>query len=465
MSKSKKPTPPSSNNGASPANSCSSDCPLADYKLVKLLPDTADYKQYVNLASDSKEPTHGREVELVAHLDKPVAGITVYFKLIKDAKNKDGLPSRMQSTGLALSMQRDASVHSSVTDEKGIAKKAIKLGSFGGDKFKGIASLDSACKENAAGSVSSTWITIWRRLWYQLTHHKALTPPSMSSAETKFKKAFIDFVSEPAVTHEKAANGSVIVGSHNATEYHALHKNLHPGQSVHVIFCDQQIDGSPARNNTVEAEFTKKDDFIKGTAGGTYILFDPPLAGGTLFVSGTWENLHSGDKGTLTGTAGSVTKNIGLCSYNDKNFIKVSLPDNAKPTATHKVKVKVTLSVASGPWGGDGGTAPHNLIKISSDDTVHTMCVMHEIGHLINMGPMSYSVNCPDGFEYGDHTKMYKSNGAHCYSGGSLVSGKGSGGTCIMYHQLNTSCTLEYCSLCLPFVKAMSLETFKDLKK
>jgi len=144
--------------------------------------------------------------------------------------------------------------------------------------------------------------------------------------------------------------------------------------------------------------------------------------------------------------------------------MEVTLPKDAKPTATKKVKVKIKVTVSSGPWGGDGGTAPHNLVVISSDDTVHTMCVLHELGHLMNMGPMAYSVKCPPGFDYTDHTKMYESNGAHCYSGGILVAGKGKDGTCIMYHQLNTKCSLEFCDLCAPFVKAQALESFQDLE-
>ena len=98
------------------------------------------------------------------------------------------------------------------------------------------------------------------------------------------------------------------------------------------------------------------------------------------------------------------------------------------------------------------------------------MCVMHELGHLINLGPLETRVNCPDGFEYNDHTKLYESKGAHCYSGGTVHTDKygdtiGDNGTCIMYHQLNYDCSLEFCSYCAPFAKAMKLKKFKDLSK
>ena len=50
-----------------------------------------------------------------------------------------------------------------------------------------------------------------------------------------------------------------------------------------------------------------------------------------------------------------------------------------------------------GPWGGDGGTAPHNLIVIDSNDIIHSMCVMHELGHRMNMTPLAGSYKAPPG--------------------------------------------------------------------
>ena len=155
----------------------------------------------------------------------------------------------------------------------------------------------------------------------------------------------------------------------------------------------------------------------------------------------------------------------GVVEVSGDQYLIVQLPKDADPSAGKPVKVRLKVTVASGPWGGDGATAPHNLVVIDSDDTRHSMCVMHELGHLINMCPMSRNRNCPPDFEYTEHPKMYWSNGAHCWSGGTLVSSKGKNGSCIMYHALNTSCSLAFCEHCDPFVKAQKLESFNDLKK
>lgn len=441
-----------------------------DHILVKLLPNSGDYKQYVNLKSNSKEKHHGRFVEFEAHINKQISGITIYFNIIKHSDNKKSLPTRMQSSGLASSMKEEENILSATTNSEGIAKINIKLSSFGGDKFQAIASLDAECSPENKGNKSSSWITVWRKLWYQLTHHKDLTPPSMNSSISKFKNVFIEFESEPVITHNKEKNGSIIVGSHNAAEFHTYHNNLHPGQSVHIILCDEQIDGNPGITVESEAEFTGDTNFIHVTNSGTHIMFDPPLSGGKLLISGAWENSSTNKSGKLVDDSTKTTDNIGLFSYDNEDFVKIVLPKNAAPTLKNPVTVNISVIVASGPWGGDGGTAPHNLIVIDSNDTVHTMCVMHELGHLMNLGPLETRVNCPDGFKYEDHSKLYESNGAHCYSGGTLIKDSdgdkiGDGGTCIMYHQLNTNCSLEFCSNCAPFLKGMKLKKFKDLSK
>ena len=428
---------------------------LTALEIVEVTP-TKEIKQYVNLDASDKDNTLGRVHKFTAKINKKKKDIPIYFSFEPGKKNRANLHADLQAK-----IEKSAK-----TDEEGVAKAEFTLGRYGGDTFKILASLSSNLKHESATVKKSSLITVWRRLWYQLNHHKDVTPPSMATAKSKIKHVFIDFVSESPIKHTKAPKGKVLVGSHNAATYHALRKSKHPNRSVHIILCDQQIDGNPGLTNEVEVEFAKNTDHVLATKGGTYIMFNPPLqTGAKLFISGSWNNPKTGKSGTLTDDATKKTANIGVMSFHNKDFVKVELPANAGPTATDKVKVKVKVTVSSGPWGGDGGTAPHNLVVIDSNDTIHTMCVLHELGHLMNMGPMAYSVKCPPGFKYTDHTKMYKSNGAHCYSGGTLVGGKGKNGTCIMYHQLNKKCKLKFCDLCEPFVRAQKLEKFKDLDK
>lgn len=429
---------------------------LIPYELVKVTP-TKDVKQFINLPADAKDPTAGRKLKVEAHINKKEKDVPIYFDFKPGAKNDTKLtdPVKTEIT------------KSAKTNAEGVATAEFTLSRYGGDEFNVLASLSPDVKQDNVSKKESAKIVVWRRLWYQLNHHKDVTPPSMATSVSKFKKVFIDFTPETPVKHTLTAKGKVIVGSHNAATYHALRKSAHPARSVHVILCDQQIDAPAGLTNEVEVEFKKAKDYIEATKhADPRIMFNPPLqSGAKLFISGSWRNASTGKSGTLTDDATKTTKSIGLAKYNNKDFMEINLPADAAPTAAKPVKVKIKVTVASGPWGGDGGTAPHNLIVIDSNDTIHTMCVMHELGHLINMGPMSYSVNCPPGFTYADHTKMYQSNGAHCWSGGSLSGGKGKDGTCIMYHQLNTKCTLAFCADCTPFVRAQKLESFNDLKK
>ncbi|MBD3345256.1 MAG: hypothetical protein GF401_09365 [Chitinivibrionales bacterium] len=66
----------------------------------------------------------------------------------------------------------------------------------------------------------------------------------------------------------------------------------------------------------------------------------------------------------------------------------MELPKNAAVSLKEPVDIALRLTAASGPWGGDGGTPPNNLIVIDKNDTIHSMCIMHELGHLMNMVPL-----------------------------------------------------------------------------
>ena len=115
-------------------------------------------------------------------------------------------------------------------------------------------------------------------------------------------------------------------------------------------------------------------------------------------------------------------------------------------------------------------TAPHNLIVIDKNDTIHSMCVMHELGHLLNLVPLKDYYKCPPGFKYEDHKYRYEKmggSGSYCFFEHNMkksTSKRYVDGTCIMFHQLTTKCKLLFCECCGPFVKAQTLQKFNDLK-
>ena len=156
----------------------------------------------------------------------------------------------------------------------------------------------------------------------------------MNSSISKFKNVFIDFKAEVAITHSKAANGHVLVGSHNAADYHAYYKELHSGQSVHIILCDQQVDGSPRVLLDHKKEFissTGNINVTKNPENESYILVDPPLSGGKLLISGTWENASSKKHGTLTNDSTKVADNVGLVSYLYEDHVEIKTTQKSCP--------------------------------------------------------------------------------------------------------------------------------------
>jgi len=280
---------------------------------IEQVTPTADGEQYVNLDADPAKPELGRVHKIQAKINKKQKDVTVYFELAPDAKNNKSLDAKLEAK----------IAKSAKTNDEGIAELDFTLSRFGGDKFAVKACLTPDFKHPSASVVSSKEITVWRRLWYQLNHHKDIVPPSMTTAVSKIKDVFIDFIAETPIKHTKAAKGKVLVGSHNASTYHALRASAHNDRSVHIILCDTQIDGTPGLSNEVEVEFDKNNDYILATekTGKTYVMVDPPLqAGKKLFISGSWKNTHTGKSGTLSYDATKTTDSIGLVKPNNEHY-------------------------------------------------------------------------------------------------------------------------------------------------
>ena|GEM_PF-5634980 len=225
-----------------------------------------------------------------------------------------------------------------------------------------------------------------------LTHHEALTPPSMNTAMQNLRKVFIEWDAEPPFKHKLLGNGKVIVGNHNAAEFHSLLNSGKKDQCAHIILCDFQYDGLSGGKNittSADADFQSNSEILTlGKPDKTIEVPNPPVQkGAKLFLGGTWSNARTKKSGTLTDDKSKTSDDIGLATWLDEQDWKVDLPKNAAPSATSVVKVILDCTAASGPWGGDGGSAPHNLIVIDTDNTIHTMCVMHELGHIMNMTP------------------------------------------------------------------------------
>jgi outer membrane protein OmpA-like peptidoglycan-associated protein len=427
-----------------------------------------ELRQYVNVSGGKREGMEFHlEVEIEGAVDK------VYWKAIAgkgNSKRNDPAPGWMDSASnkpIALSGGM-GEWESAVIDGK--AKAVFCLGLAGGDEFVFEAGVEKGKKELEQKVIN------WRRLWYQLTHHKDITPPSMATAVKKLESVFIEFAKDSTVTHAKAPAGKVYVGSHNASEYHGMLATKHTGQCVNIILCDQQYDGIDAYGDNYMSEnrvtLTGSVDRIQLSSPADNLeILNPPLQkGAKLLLSSKWKNTVTGKSGTLTDDASKLDDDTGLARWLDKDFFEVTLPKNATPSGKTPVNVSLKATAAFGPWGGDGGTAPHNLVVIDKDDTIHSQCVLHELGHIINMVPFAGHYKAPPGFALGDHTHSYiKMGGAGSHCSWEIDATASSprenvNGKCIMFHRLNYECKLVYCPECEPLVKAQSILKFQELK-
>lgn len=442
--------------------------PKAAGKLKAFVHSTEkELKHFVNLPAG---PGTGKDIELEVEAEP---GVTkVYWKAVAGAKNSKRdkpAPGWVKPGAADAAPLKDGAGEFESEVKDGKAKARFRLGLAGGDKFTFAAGAEKGKKELEQKVVT------WRRLWYQLTYRKGITPPGMATAVKQLKDVFIEWVAEASAEHELAAAGNVIVGNHNAADYHKLLKTTHTGQCAHIIFCDKQYDGLSGGSNVTSsksADFTDDTDSIQMSDPSKHIIVPKPVQqkGAKLFLSGSWENKATGKKGTLTDDPSKVTADVGLAKWHDEHWWIVELPAHAKATASKPVTVSLDVTACSGPWGGDGGTAPHNLIVIDSDDTIHSQCCLHELGHIMNMVPLKGYYKTPPGYALTDHTHAYEKmggSGSHCsweIDASKSTATHNVDGKCIMFHQLNKNCKLVYCPECAPLVKAQALEKFHELK-
>jgi hypothetical protein len=460
------------------------DIPVPKAKLNLVgIKEKEEVKQYVNLKAGTVGQGPERLIEV--EVEGAVDGDKVFWKATaakENSKRSDPKVGLKPDEKGALVEYKWGAAEVETVVKGGKASCILACGLAGGDRF----SVEIGLKKYKAATEFK--VINWRKLWYQLTHHQDLAPPSMTTAKEKLLDVFIEWVEVPASKHNIAKNGEVIVGNHNASVYHDLLTSSHPGQCAHIILCDKQYDGLKAGSNIVSAQtasFTSAVDSIQMSNPGAHIIVpSPPIQkGAKLFNSGTWKNKVTGINGTLTDDPGKVTDDIGLAKWHDEHWWIVNLPKNSGVSIDNPVTVSLEVTAASGPWGGDGSMAPHNLIVIDPDDTIHTQCCLHELGHIINMVPYSGYYKMPSGFKLGnppiatewdstgDHSHSYDGSrggsGSHCsweIDKKKSTFSKYQDGKCIMYHQLNKNCKLIFCPECAPLVKAQALEKFHELK-
>ncbi|NLW32388.1 MAG: hypothetical protein GXY77_13135, partial [Fibrobacter sp.] len=438
---------------------------ILEWVYPQVFDSSKPHKQYVNLSSNGKE--QGTELTIKVRSKDPNAktdGKKVFWRITAEdgnSKRNSPKPGIMKKTGgkLVEFKERIATIDTEFTGNE--SSIVLACGLAGGDRFTVEAGTDG---ENFR---SKFVVENWRKLWYQLTYHKDAIPPPMKTVKNNLHDVFIEFIAEKPNMHSINNAGNVIVGNHNQSEYHKLLSSKNKNKCCHIILCDKQFDGldSSGKNITITKTeiLESKNDKIK-VSKNLVKIFNPPLQKGAKFlIKGKWKNINKKTSGNLTDDNTEIDDVTGLVTCIDEDNIEIKLPSKAIPSKENPVRVDFILTAASGPWGGDGSVSPHNLVVIDKNDTIHSQCVMHELGHLMNMVPYKGIYNCPPEFKYNDHTYRYigmGGSGSHCsYKVDKKLSTKSKyvDGRCIMFHQLNFNCELVYCDQCRPFINAQSL--------
>lgn len=143
-------------------------------------------KQYVNLEPDKANELKdlaperaGRNIKLVAKLNKPVAGVPVVFELIAGQKNsylhvqnysqKHLAYIRKKLYGLDFTGRAKRRV---VTDDNGEATVEFILSAFGGDEFEVKAYVPKRGGQKGKELITEKYVT-WRRIYYQVSRFQA----------------------------------------------------------------------------------------------------------------------------------------------------------------------------------------------------------------------------------------------------------------------------------------------------
>ncbi|MFY0576310.1 hypothetical protein ACN28S_19860 [Cystobacter fuscus] len=146
--------------------------------------------QFVNLPAAWDPPNNGRRIELVGHVEPRVAGEVITFDVLAESTNEPDAPAAV----LARTTAR--------TDAQGAAKVELTLPFYGGARFTVGGKTSSM-----AAPVRTGRITVWRKVFYQITEMASSPPPDdvsfaapsdmISALQTAFDPVF--FKLEPGV--------------------------------------------------------------------------------------------------------------------------------------------------------------------------------------------------------------------------------------------------------------------------
>ena len=463
--------------------------------------------------TDANTDANGRKVVIGAQLSQAIKDVTVYFMLAPDKNNRkaanwgkdmpatwkwkdiDSKVKHLDKTG------RKKILHlSAKTDDKGYAKAELTLSRFGGDVFWPACYIDEdphlakfvdghADLEKRKPVKASHSVAVWRKFWYQEVKVAGLNVAGFGDAARTYEDVKAEMLASPAVEMTKVKantispkviykkhmvsfylnntrtayvnnypgdNGeALVVGDDNRSEFFKLAKPESdkpvaiPMLNAHALWVKDGL------TSTATIPFFNATGFPKRFSASKKLL-DPPLQGGTLLKTGSWEAWdwdpaanHGagawGNRRTGNLSAGDVELDS---NRSDPRYVNIKKPAGIVVAATG-TRVKITnLTLRAGVYYL-GTSYADGIVNAytpnDQQDFINT--INHEVGHSFKQVTKVRPAGIPA------HPHQYDRQGSHCnYTNKS----------CLMYESGPQPASLNrYCPVCHPYVLVQDMSKAK----
>lgn len=377
--------------------------------------DPASHRFTINFDADNQ----GRKLELTTDLGAGVRGVNVHFALIPHADNQKAanwgvnLPSTWHFHTISADLKHedrkafDDYLHlSAVTDARGKAKVEVILSRFGGDKFLPAVYLGQDAHlakfvhrhkdlSKRKPVLAPFEITVHREFFYQLSKPTGNAAPRPTLAESAYSDVKASMTLADTVTYTAAtapartfypqfqmAGGSTatpraVVGDHNKAALATglfVPNTLQPVKA-HAVICDFQYDTDSPANGSIRLTAAPAGGVVKVAMNKP--VFDPPLQGGRLVISATFQ-VGSGRRRNIPASNVSI-----VAPRTDDRELTVLLPATVPtPTAARPVTVRLRCRAADGPFLGESfGNGQVLVVFDPSQVPDYNDTIAHEFGH------------------------------------------------------------------------------------
>jgi hypothetical protein len=344
------------------------------------------------------------------------------------------------------------------------AKKELILSRFGGDKFQPAAYIDQdphlakyvnghTDLEKRKPKFGAEVIEVWRKFWYQEVKVQGVNVAGFGNAADTYRDIKVIMEAGPVVEMPRATadalspkaiypkhmlsyyldtvtntflnnypndnSDGLMVGDDNESTFFAL---ALPAADKPVMIPMMNVNGLWVANGNTGLINSPWIDLTAtpfpltiSTGNGDKQLIDPPLQGGNLLVSGTWQAedwdpAANGGAGAWVNARNGplAAANISLDSgRSDPRRALVSQPAGLVLAAKTRVKVSATLQAAQNFLGTSYDDGIVNCYT-PNDVADYINTINHELGHSFHQTTKVRPTGIPE------HPYQYDHNGPHC---------------------------------------------------